>query len=85
MVGPEDIFLLAGVAEASLGYGRQVKLPLYAQAGIPGVWPVNLGEIRVEVYWNPLGGVHQKMREGGPEDTLSPMAFPRISLRELLP
>ncbi|GAA5338581.1 Uma2 family endonuclease [Thermus antranikianii] len=85
--GPEDIVLLVEVAEASLGYDRQVKLPLYAQAGIPEVWLVNLGERRVEVYRNPLGGGYQEMRELGPEDTLSPMAFPQVALkvRELLP
>ncbi|MFN4070562.1 MAG: Uma2 family endonuclease [Thermus caldifontis] len=85
--GPEDILLLVEVAEASLAYDRQVKLPLYAQAGIMEVWLVNLEEDRVEVYRNPMGGVFQEVRELGPEDTLSPMAFPQVSwkAKEILP
>ena len=38
--GPEDIRLIIEVAETSLRFDRNVKLPLYAAAGIPEVWVV---------------------------------------------
>ena len=40
--GPADILLLVEVGDSSLRYDRDVKLPLYARAGIPEVWIVDL-------------------------------------------
>jgi Uma2 family endonuclease len=39
---PEDVLLLIEVADSSLRYDRDLKLPLYARAGIPEVWLVDL-------------------------------------------
>lgn len=50
---PEDILLLVEVADSSLAYDREVKLPLYAAAGIPEVWIVALPEQQVAVYRDP--------------------------------
>jgi len=50
--GPGDVPLLVEVAESSLDRDRQ-KLRVYARAGIPVVWIVNLVEFRVEVYGEP--------------------------------
>ena len=41
------------VADSSLEYDRTVKLPLYAQAGIPEVWIVNLAENVIEAHTQP--------------------------------
>lgn len=38
--GPEDVFLIVEVADASEDYDRRIKVPLYAWAGIPEVWIV---------------------------------------------
>ena len=40
--GPDDVLLLIEVADTSLTYDRQVKLPLYAHHGIRQVWLVDL-------------------------------------------
>lgn len=50
---PEDVLLLVEVSESSLSYDRDVKLPLYARAGIPEVWLVALLPRIVEVYRSP--------------------------------
>lgn len=47
---PENVLLVAEVANTSLVYYREVKLPLYARAGIPDVWLVNLRDGTVEVH-----------------------------------
>ena len=41
--GSDDVVLLIEVADTTLRYDRGVKLPLYARAGIPEVWLVDLG------------------------------------------
>jgi Uma2 family endonuclease len=50
---PADILLLIEVAESSLEYDRDVKGPLYAEAGIGEYWIVNIIENCVEVYRDP--------------------------------
>lgn len=52
---PEDVLLLIEVADSSLEKDRTVKLPLYASAGIPEVWIVNLPEQQIERYREPVG------------------------------
>ena len=39
---PADVLLIIEVADTSLAYDRDVKLPLYARHGIPEVWIVDL-------------------------------------------
>ena len=51
--GPDDLLLLVEVADASADYDRQVKLPLYARAGVPEGWLVDLDGRAVEVYRRP--------------------------------
>ncbi len=44
---PEDVLLIIEVADTSLAYDRDIKVPLYARAGIPEVWLVDLNEARL--------------------------------------
>ena len=49
----EAVLLVVEVAESSLPYDRDTKLPLYARSGIPEVWLVDLAENVIEVYSGP--------------------------------
>jgi len=40
--GPEDVLLLIEVSDSSADHDREIKLPLYARAGIREVWIVDL-------------------------------------------
>jgi Uma2 family endonuclease len=51
----EDVGLIVEVADASLSRDQEFKKTLYAQAGIPVYWIVNLIDGRVEEYTNPAG------------------------------
>jgi Uma2 family endonuclease len=48
---PEDVLLLAEVADSSVRYDREVKIPLYARHGILEVWLVDLQEKRLEAHY----------------------------------
>ncbi|MEG5171728.1 Uma2 family endonuclease [Microcoleus sp. B3-D7] len=50
---PGDILLLIEVADSSLSYDKQVKLPLYAEAGICNYWIFNLSQTCLECYSEP--------------------------------
>ena len=51
--GPADLPLVIEVADSSLSIDRSTKQRLYANAGIPQYWLVNLPESLVEVYEHP--------------------------------
>jgi Uma2 family endonuclease len=52
---PQDIGLIVEVADTSLDRDRDDKGPVYARAGIPHYWIVNLIDMQVEVYGDLSG------------------------------
>ena len=60
--GPEDILLVVEVSDTTLAYDRNVKLPLYASAGIPEVWLANLRGEKVEVFTGMEGDRYAGIR-----------------------
>jgi Uma2 family endonuclease len=51
--GPADIGMLIEVSEATLGRDRGEKGSIYAHAGVPYYWIVNLVNHTIEVYTDP--------------------------------
>lgn len=51
---PEELVLVVEVADSSLRLDRRLKLPLYASAGIPAMWLVDLVAGRIEVHTDPV-------------------------------
>lgn len=84
---PEEIYFLVEVADTSLAFDRGTKLARYAAAGIPEVWIANLVDSQVEVYDSPVGGVYRNVRVFPQDATISPGAFPDVTLAvsEFLP
>jgi len=75
-----DVLLIIEVAETSVDYDRDVKLPLYARAGIPEVWLANLPDDRVEAYSQPVNGKYQTVRYAGRGESLAPECLPNLVL-----
>ena len=61
--GPDEVLLLIEVSDTSLKFDRSVKLPLYAGAGIPQYWIINVAERSIEVYTQPRGGKNPGYRK----------------------
>jgi Uma2 family endonuclease len=83
---PDEVFLLVEVADASLDYDRDEKIPAYGHAGVAEVWIVNLRDQSLEIYREPhFTGYGSKtvLRAG---DQVSPQAFPDavVDVGELL-
>lgn len=68
---PEDVLLIIEVADSSIDYDREIKLPLFADAGIPEFWIVNLEETKIEVYRNPLDNTYLDQEEVSKEGTIT--------------
>ena len=79
-VTPEEIYFLVEVADSSLGFDRESKLPRYAAAGLPEVWVANLVNRQVEVPSNPVGGAYRNVLIVHTGATVSPQAFPDVTL-----
>jgi Uma2 family endonuclease len=50
---PEEVYLLIEVADSSLAYDQSIKAPLYAKAGIPEYWIINIIDEQIEIYREP--------------------------------
>jgi Uma2 family endonuclease len=85
--GPEDILLVVEISDTTLKDDRELKLPLYAQAGIPETWLMNLPDDRIEVYRDPAPEGYRSITLVPRDGAVTPLAFPdvTISCAELLP
>ena len=61
--GASDVALVAGIADASLAHDRTVKKRIYAEAGIPQYWLLDLVSRRLEVYSDPRDGVYRLAKQ----------------------
>ncbi len=75
-----DVLLIVEIADTSVAYDRDVKLPLYARAGIPEVWLVDLPADRIEVYREPTAGTYTDTHVVSRGDTVTALPFPNVTL-----
>jgi Uma2 family endonuclease len=75
-----DVLLIIEVADSSLRYDREVKLPMYASQGVPEVWIVDLAAQTVVVHRAPEDGAYREVTSHGSSETLRAIAFPGIDI-----
>lgn len=75
-----DILLVIEVADTTLAYDRDVKIPLYARAAIPEAWLVDLSAERMAVHREPQAGSYAHVRSAGPGAILTPLHLPDVAL-----
>ncbi|BAZ15587.1 hypothetical protein NIES4071_74590 [Calothrix sp. NIES-4071] len=82
---PEDVLLVMEVSDSSLDYDQDVKLPLYAEAGISDYWIFNLADSQLECYSEPFQDNQGKYnyrnkRVELPSQTVKLPCFPDLSI-----
>jgi Uma2 family endonuclease len=91
---PTSALLVVEVSEASLKTDREVKGSLYASAGIPEYWILNLRERVLEVYREPVadaravyGAAYRQQRIYTTGEPVSPLCAPdaTLAVEQLLP
>jgi Uma2 family endonuclease len=75
-----DVLLLVEVADSSLLYDRSVKVPLYARAGVPEVWIVDLTRGEIQMCSEPGADGFQRIEARGRGDEVRPFAFVDLAL-----
>jgi Uma2 family endonuclease len=91
---PRSAALIVEVSDTTLTFDRERKGSLYARAGIPEFWILNLQLQLLEVYRDPapdptapFGYAYRQRLSYGPDDRVSPAAIPgaEILVADLLP
>ncbi len=91
---PSRPALVVEVAESSLAMDRVHKGSLYARAGLPDYWILNLVDRVLEVYRDPVpdgsaafGWRYRRAESFRPGDAVAPLAAPgaRVPVTDLLP
>jgi Uma2 family endonuclease len=85
LAGPADVLLVVEVAQSSLRFDRDDKVPLYARHGIPEVWLVDLEAECLVRYRHPQLGAYASVDEPDLGSPLEIAALPeaRIDLSAL--
>lgn len=77
--------LVVEVADSSLSFHVRVKLPRYAQAGIPEAWIVDVEHRRIEVFRNPDNGRYLDRRILAPGDRIDEPGGAAIEVVDVFP
>ncbi len=56
----DDVLIVIEISDTTIAYDREIKLPVYAKAGIPEFWLVNLHRQELEVHNSPSLDVYKK-------------------------
>nr|WP_242024406.1 Uma2 family endonuclease [Trichocoleus sp. FACHB-591] len=83
---PQDILLLVEVADTTVEFDREIKIPLYAKSGVREVWLVDLNENAIAVYREPsLRGYDQVQQlQRGQELTVQALTDVSLAVDEVL-
>lgn len=91
---PTTAALVIEIADSSLTYDRTEKASLYAKAGVPDYWIVNIKDRRLEVRRLPVkdstaifGYSYSMLQMLAENETISPLVKPEVEIKivELLP
>jgi Uma2 family endonuclease len=92
--GPADVLLVIEVADTTLAFDLDVKVPLYAAAGLPEAWVIEAASRRTHVFRRPVNGRYAERHVveadgevtcGGDPTGREAVAGVRLTLGTLLP
>ncbi|MBW4516345.1 MAG: Uma2 family endonuclease [Timaviella obliquedivisa GSE-PSE-MK23-08B] len=74
---PEDIFWVIEYSNTSLEKDLNIKADIYAEVNIREYWVVNLKDMKLIVFRDPLNGKYQSQQVMS-ESHIQPLAFPNV-------
>ncbi|MGQ0593934.1 MAG: Uma2 family endonuclease [Gammaproteobacteria bacterium] len=74
------MLLIVEVADTTLRYDREIKIPLYARHGIPEVWLTDVEGRTLTVFETPTDGRYRNERRVRPSGALAPKALPGVEV-----
>ena len=76
----EHVLLVVEVADSSIDFDRQVKVPLYGRNGIPECWLVDLERDHLVVNREPSEGGYRTSQVLRCGEKIAPLAFPDLTI-----
>ncbi len=76
----QDVLLLIEVADTSLHYDRNIKLPLYAKHQIPEVWLIDVKEQRLDIYQQPDNDYYRLHLRPKAKEEIQPLLVASVSI-----
>jgi Uma2 family endonuclease len=76
----QDVLLLIEVADTSLHYDRNVKLPLYAKHQISEVWLIDVKEKRFDIYQQPDNDYYRLHIRPKANEQIQPLLVASVSI-----
>ena len=79
---PEDVLLVIEVSDSTVAYDRNVKIPKYAQGGVPEVWQVNLPHGFIDKFVDPdtATGRYRSVMRSSSGQQIVPTQLPDMAL-----
>jgi Uma2 family endonuclease len=77
---PADIFFLIEVADSSLRFDREGKVPLYASCDIPETWLVDVNDKAITIFSQPDGTAYQQITTYKSGDSIRLSMFPDVEI-----
>jgi Uma2 family endonuclease len=78
---PQDLRLVVEIAHTSLSFDLKVKAALYARAGVPEYWVLDVAGRRLLVHRNPQAGTYADVAAYSEHESVSPLAAPEAHFR----
>ncbi len=77
----EDILLVVEIADSTIDTDWKVKLPMYAAAGIPEAWLVDMKAQVIERHTDPVDGSYRQVAAAHRNQALASTVLPRLTIR----
>jgi Uma2 family endonuclease len=74
---PGDLALVVEIADTTLRFDLTTKARLYARAGIPEYWVLDLNSRRMIVHRDPEGSVYRSVIASSESETVTPLMAPQ--------
>jgi len=75
-----DALLVIEIADTSVEYDHDIKLPAYARSAVPEVWIVDLPAETVALYADLANGVYRAVTTHQRGDSITPLHIPDLSI-----
>ena len=76
-----DVLLIIEVADTTLVYDRDTKVPLYGRFGIPEAWVIDAQTEAVSIYLEPGPKGYRRLLTPDKNEILTPSLMPEIKVR----
>ena len=78
--GGSDAFLVVEVADTTAAFDLGTKVPLYARAGVPEVWVVDVSERAIRIFRDPAEGGYGATFAAQVGERIACAALPEVAL-----